>query len=257
MHRMNSKGTRHFSSLIKATFLGLIYLGISACSTAPLNSHPATLSPAHAYAPFAYKQMELEKLVQWDVKGKLAAYRNGKNNAGLMTWRQRPEQFDLLINGPLGSGQLHLEATPGFVVATSSKGRVEASTIEALFEQEFGWQFPMQELRYWARGIPKPNTLAKISYNSQGDAATIEQAGWHVTYHSYNKISHLSYDQAIQLPMPKKIELIGTDIRLVLILKSWSNLYPFPRPNLSLSQSPNLNLSPSPNPNPSPDTNTQ
>jgi len=231
---MNSKGIRSFIKITRASALALLLIGISACSTAPLSHNSPTLLNAHTYTPFAYKQAQLEKLVQWDVKGKMAAYINGKNNSGLMTWQQRPEYFDLLINGPLGSGQLRIEGKPGLVIATSSKGRVMAKTTEELFEKEFGWQFPMQELRYWARGIPHPGSLVKISYNLQGEAATIEQADWSVTYHSYNQVTHLSHDHTTQLPMPKKIEIIGSDIRLILVLKSWSNLHPFPRPNPSL-----------------------
>jgi hypothetical protein len=40
--------------------------------------------------------------------------------------------------------------------------------------------------------------------------------------------------------MPKKIEIIGTDIRLVLVLKSWFNLFPFPRLNPDFAAIPNM-----------------
>jgi len=220
---MNFKTINRFKNLAQLTSLGLICLAITACSTAPTSNNQPIAT--HAYSPFSYKQAELEKLVQWDVEGKMAVYTDGKNNSGLLTWRQRSTYFNLLINGPLGSGQLHVEGAPGLVIATSSTGQVEAESIEALFEKEFGWQFPMKELRYWARGIPQPDTLAKVTYNSAGEAATITQAGWLVRYHSYNNVTGL--------PMPKKIEIIGTDIRLVLVLKSWLNLFPFPRLNPS------------------------
>ncbi|MFT5930422.1 MAG: outer membrane lipoprotein LolB [Oceanospirillaceae bacterium] len=225
MHKMNSTATSRFKSLTRLASLVLICLAIAACSTTPKSNNQHIVN--HAYSPFEYKQAELEKLVQWDVEGKMAVYVNDKHNSGLLTWRQRSAYFDLLINGPLGSGQLHVEGTPGLVIATSSKGQVEAESIEALFKQEFGWQFPMQELRYWARGIPHPDNKAKITYNAEGEAATIEQGDWHVTYLSYSKVTGL--------PMPNKIEIVGTDIRLVLVLKSWFNLFPFPRLNPSFT----------------------
>jgi outer membrane lipoprotein LolB len=230
IRKMNSKAISRFKSLTQLTSLGLLCLVITACSTAPQsNTQPIA---SHGYAPFSYKKAELEKLVQWDVEGKLAVYTNDKNISGLLAWRQRSAYFDLLINGPLGIGQLHIEGSPGLVIATSSKGQVEAASIEALFKQEFGWQFPMQELRYWVRGIPQPNTDAKITYNSEGEAASIEQVGWFVMFHSYNKVTGL--------PMPQKIEIIGADIRLVLVLKSWFNLFPFPRLNPSFTPTTNL-----------------
>tara|TARA_B100000768_G_C11239959_1_gene359032 strand:- start:106 stop:795 length:690 start_codon:yes stop_codon:yes gene_type:complete len=222
--------TKPFKKLTRTASLVLVCLAISACSTAPKSNTQHLVS--HAYSPFAYKQTELEKLVQWDVEGKIAVNSlNGKHNSGLLTWRQRSSYFDLLINGPLGSGQLHVEGTPGLVIATSSEGQVEAESTEALFKQEFGWQFPMQELSYWARGIPQPNIKANITYNSEGEAATIEQGDWRVTYLSYSKVTGL--------PMPNKIEIVGTDIRLVLVLKSWFNLFPFPRLNPNFTPMPN------------------
>jgi outer membrane lipoprotein LolB len=198
-------------------------LTLAACSSAPTS---VSLPPAsHAYGPFEYKQAELDKLLQWDVEGKLAVYANNKNTSGLLSWHQRSDRFDLLISGPLGSGQLHVKGTPGLATATSSKGQMQAESVETLFAQEFGWSFPMQELNYWVRGIPHPNSEATLSYNESGEAATISQAGWQVKYYSYNKITGL--------PMPKKMQITGPDVRLVLVLNSWVNLYPFPRLNPS------------------------
>ncbi|MCO4837400.1 MAG: outer membrane lipoprotein LolB [Oceanospirillaceae bacterium] len=231
---MNSKRIRGCKSLIRITLLGLTSLGITACSSIVSQSHQP-IEKTNVYSPFSYKQQQLEQLVQWDVEGKIAAYVDNKNNSGLMTWRQRGDEFDLLINGPLGSGQLRIEGQPDLVIATSNKNQVASNTVENLFEQEFGWPFPMHELRYWVRGIPKPNDVAKISLNSQGNARVIEQAGWHVTFHSYNNIAvptSIQENTLTSLTMPKKIEIIGNDVRLILVLKSWSNLSPFPRPNL-------------------------
>ena len=221
MLKMTSNRISHHQSRIKLIFLATACLILGACSVAPTSKLQPVAS--HAYAPFSYKQAELDKLVQWDVEGKLAVFADNKNNSGLLTWRQRSQYFDLLISGPLGSGQLHIEGTPGLAIATSSKGQVQAESIELLFLQEFGWAFPMQELRYWALGIPHPASEAQLSYNETGEAASIDQAGWQVTYHSYSNVTGL--------PMPKKIEIEGPDVRLVLVLKNWFNLYPFPRLN--------------------------
>ncbi|MDC9720452.1 MAG: lipoprotein insertase outer membrane protein LolB [Gammaproteobacteria bacterium] len=227
---MISKTIKSLNRLVKHIALGMLCFGIAACSTTPTNTLSRTAS--HAYSPFSHKQSELEKLIEWDVGGKLAVHVNGKSNAGILTWRQRSAHFELLINGPLGSGQFHITGTPGLVIATNSTKQVEAASIEALFMQEFGWQFPMQELRYWVRGIPQPNTGSIVTYTPKGDAATIEQAGWMVTYHSYSQVSGLS--------MPKKVTIVGNDIRLVLVLKSWLNLFPFPQldPDFSSTQNP-------------------
>ncbi len=205
----------------------IIVLGmLSACSQLPQSTpsseqNVATQLPS--YGPYRYRATELAKLVQWDVEGKLAVYTASKNNSGNLTWRQRKEFYDLLITGPLGQGHLHIEGSPGLVIATTPEEQAQAASLEALFAEHFDWQFPMNELRYWVRGIASPETDAQLTFNDDGELASIEQAGWQVEISRYESVSGL--------PMPGKITITGEAIRLKLILKNWSNLYPFPRLN--------------------------
>ena len=182
-----------------------------------------TISDIPSYGPYSYRANELGKLVQWDVEGKVAVYTADKNNSGNLTWRQRRDYFDLLITGPLGQGHLHIEGSPGLVIATTPEEQTQASSVEQLFAEHFDWQFPMQEIRYWVRGIASPEHKAKLTYNETGELASVEQAGWQVAFTGYTQVSGL--------PMPDKITITGEDIKLKLVLKNWANLYPFPRLN--------------------------
>ena len=217
-----TKRIKHIRQLAIVFAIGLL----SACSQLPqmgnTNDELATAA-LPSYGPYSYRATELAKLVQWDVEGKLAVYTANKNNSGNLTWRQRKEYYDLLITGPLGQGHLHIEGSPGLVIATTPDEQTQATSIEALFAEHFDWQFPMAELRYWVRGIASPETDAELSYNDSGELASIAQAGWQVEISKYESVSGL--------PMPAKITITGEDIRLKLILKNWSNLYPFPRLN--------------------------
>ena len=199
---------------------------LSACSQLPQfgSSSPATATAQlPSYGPYSYRATELAKLEQWDVEGKLAVYTANKNNSGNLTWRQRKEYYDLLITGPLGQGHLHIEGSPGLVIATTPDEQAQATSIDALFSEHFDWQFPMAELRHWVRGVASPETDAELKFNDNGELTAINQAGWQVEISKYESVSGL--------PMPAKITITGADIRLKLILKNWSNLYPFPRLN--------------------------
>lgn len=222
MKTSTTKLTKHIRQLAIVFAVGLL----SACSQLPqvgnTNDESATAA-LPSYGPYSYRSTELAKLVQWDVEGKLAVYTANKNNSGNLTWRQRKEYYDLLITGPLGQGHLHIEGSPGLVIATTPDEQAQATSIEALFAEHFDWQFPMAELRYWVRGISSPATDAELTYNDSGELATINQAGWQVEISKYESVSGL--------PMPAKITITGDDIRLKLILKNWTNLYPFPRLN--------------------------
>ena len=203
---------------------------LSACSQLPPTPTPTTVADKSAnpsYGPYSYRANELSKLTQWDVEGKIAVYQAKKNNSGNLTWRQRQGYFDLLITGPLGQGHLHIEGSPGLVIATTPEQKTEASSVEQLFAEHFDWQFPMQELRYWVRGIASPESDADLTYNDSGELATLRQDGWQVSF--------LRYSQVSGLPMPEKITLTNNEIRLKLVLKNWANLYPFPRLNMGTS----------------------
>ena len=222
---MNTSTTKLFKQLrlLPAIIVATI---LSACSQLPqidTDDDDAATAQLPSYGPYDYRATELAKLVQWDVEGKLAVYTSNKNNSGNLTWRQRKEYYDLLITGPLGQGHLHIEGSPGLVIATTADEQTQATSIEALFADHFDWQFPMAELRYWVRGVASPETDAELSFNDSGELATIQQAGWQVEISKYQSVSGL--------PMPAKITITGPTIRLKLILKNWSNLYPFPRLN--------------------------
>ena len=219
--------TQHLVTASRA-FAGLLLgASISACSTLGGIEPHTDMETANtpSYGPYSYRVIELSKLVQWDVEGKMAVYTSEKNNSGNLTWRQRRDYFDLLITGPLGQGHLHIEGSPGLVIATTPKQQTQANSVEQLFAEHFDWQFPRQEIRYWVRGIASPASDAQLTYNAHGQLASLQQAGWQVAFTRYTQVSGL--------PMPDKITITGNDIKLKLVLKNWANLYPFPRLNIS------------------------
>ena len=221
--------TKHLATASRAIAGVILGATLSACtSIGGIESHANTeVADTPSYGPYSYRAVELSKLVQWDVEGKMAVYTSEKNNSGNLTWRQRKDYFELLITGPLGQGHLHIEGSPGLVIASTPKEQTQADSVEQLFAEHFDWQLPMQEIRYWVRGIASPTTDAKLTYNASGELASVEQAGWLVAFTRYTQVSGL--------PMPDKITITGKDIKLKLVLKNWANLYPFPRLNISLA----------------------
>ena len=221
--------TKHLATASRAITGLMLGATLSACtSLGDIEPHSDTeVADTPSYGPYSYRVVELSKLAQWDVEGKMAVYTTEKNNSGNLTWRQRKDYFELLITGPLGQGHLHIEGSQGLVIATTPKEQAQANSVEQLFTEHFDWQFPMQEIRYWVRGIASPEHDAKLTYNESGELASVEQAGWLVAFTRYTQVSGL--------PMPNKITITGNDIKLKLVLKNWANLYPFPRLNISVA----------------------
>lgn len=228
---MNFKKTSPAVKATKTLSLALVCLVVASCSNLPAPK-PNSLSQASLFeAQFKNKEEVLLQLDQWDIKGKLAVKIDGKNNSGLITWNQRQDHFEMLLNGPLGSGRLHIKGNGSKVVATTNQETLESASLELLFENEFGWQFPMQELHYWVRGIAYPKSPSQLSYNEQGGLARIAQKGWIISYPSYQPITQLTRDDSSKLLMPKKIEVENAQVKLTLVIKTWGQLAPLPKLN--------------------------
>ena len=184
---------------------------VAGCSNQPAVTHNSSALQLHS---------QLQQIQQWDVQGKLAVYTNNNSYSGLLTWRQRPNSFDLLLSNPLGSHKLHIVGRDGLITATDNQGQISDTSATRLFEQQFGWSFPLDYLTYWVTGLPGPDSHAAVDYNQQRQITRIMQAGWVVDYKQFQSVDDLI--------MPYKIQIIGPDIRLVLVLKTWHNLASLP-----------------------------
>ncbi len=189
-------------------FLLLIGLVVG-CSNQTVVTHNLSAPQLHS---------KLQQIQQWDVQGKLAIYTNNNSYSGLLSWRQRLNSFDLLLSNPFGSHKLHIVGSDGLITATDNQGQISDTSATRLFEQQFGWSFPLDYLTYWVTGLPGPDSHAVVDYNQQRQITRIMQAGWVVDYKQLRPVDGLL--------MPYKIQITGSNIRLVLILKNWHNLVP-------------------------------
>ena len=85
---------------------------------------------------------------------------------------------------------------------------------EQFLAEQLGWQFPAASIRYWLLGIPNPGYQFEQEFGEAGELLSISQLGWRVQYQRFARVdAHL---------LPSKLQIQNTEVRLRLIVDSWS-----------------------------------
>lgn len=152
----------------------------------------------------------------WSMTGKLGVQSPAENTSLGIWWSQNEEEFEITFRGALafGAGRLSSHSNNPNPTDTGSDASVKlerngkkaiyGSSPEQLVAQLLGQEIPVSPMKYWVRGMPSP----EASY-TEGEGS-IKQLGWQVEYTRDNK------------GLPRRIILNRDDVRLKLVVKSWS-----------------------------------
>jgi len=159
-------------------------------------------------------RLALENFDVWALQGRVAT---GQllGWTGNLSWRQNVEHFDVRLSGPLGAGGFHAEGTldDGVVIQTKDR-RLVSNDPDALVEKTLGWTFPLEPLRYWARGLPAPGQYQSISVDGKGHLISLDQQGWELSFPAYTTPQGAP-------DLPKRIVLDNGETRIRLVVDRW------------------------------------
>ena len=137
-----------------------------------------------------------------------------------LRWKQHPDgRFEMRVAGPFGARAAELAGDSQQVtVRTGDKGNLVVTTDpEAWLEQELGVRLPVTGLRWWALGLPAPDSQHQILLDpAHGRALRIVQNGWELDY--------VEYRAASTLDLPRRIEARNGDTRVLVLADAWSGL---------------------------------
>lgn len=159
------------------------------------------------------QQGDLAALDTWTVAGKVGLRTPEDSRSANLDWSQSPGHYRMLISGPFGAGRSVLEGRQGAVTLTTSDGRFEASSPEALMQQQLGWSLPISALDYWVRGLPAPGRSHQQSDDELGFPRTLSQDGWNIRYRDWT--------YADSLWLPSRLIMTYDDIRATLVVNQW------------------------------------
>lgn len=192
---------------MRPIILLLLAILVSACTT--------TMQPTPTVSSWEQHVNQLEQLDRWVLEGKLG-YRDKKDGGSAwVNWSQNANSFDVKLNGPLGTGATRIIGNNNYAeLQRANHENVSAESATALTEVLFGWQWPMEQLQYWVRGIPSPMiSKNNISHNLDGTLARLEQSNWTLQFYRYQKAGHWL--------LPSKIKGQNGDYQFTLVIKNW------------------------------------
>jgi len=135
---------------------------------------------------------------------------------GNLHWRQTPEAFDMRVAGPFGIGAATINGRGREVEIRTAKRTFVTRDPEGDLKQRLGWTFPVSHLRYWVLGQPAPGSPAEFELDRDGRIVSLLQDGWTLAF--------TEYQAAGGLELPRKFEVANAELRLKVIVDTWSDL---------------------------------
>lgn len=175
------------------------------CARQPLQ--PVGSWPEHREAAAA--------LEHWQLNGRLGARLPENSGSARLRWQQERDDFHINMSGPFGQGRVIIASVEqGVRLEQAGEPPLEADNAQELMWQATGWAFPVEQLAYWVRGIPAPDSRYHIvEHTAEGYLRTLSQSGWTLNYSDYQATD--------AMPLPGRIVAERDDIRLTLIIHRW------------------------------------
>jgi outer membrane lipoprotein LolB len=131
-------------------------------------------------------------------------------------WRQRGDDFEMRVTGPFGAGAVNISSAAGTVTVRTARETYATSDPELFLFERLGWTFPVRHLRWWALGVPAPNSDSKIQWDDGGRLLTLAQDGWTLEFGEYQA--------ADGLELPRKFTLANPEVAIKVVVDAWSDL---------------------------------
>ncbi len=184
---------------------GLCLFILSACSLAP--------SKPNEVVPHTQSSQPIPE--NWRLSAKLGIRAPDQNGSVSLTWEQLGPAYQVQVQAPLGQGSAVIYGRDKeVVIERPGKPSITATDNEYLLKDTLGWSFPLNDLKFWVRGIANPDTATQsLQQNPTGTLDELQQSQW--------TISYSRYQQNGQWLLPGKIVAQKDDTRLTLIIRQW------------------------------------
>ena len=161
----------------------LILFTLSACTTTTTKIVPIE----NANQAWDSRKSLLYEQAEWSAHLSVIGVTNDEKFKTRIIWQQSADDYQIKLRDFIGRTVALIEGTADKVVVKTSKGqRYEDQDAETLIYGLFGLRIPVAGMRYWLRGVPQPKTeYHDLSLRADGLAASMQQAGWQLSYQNY------------------------------------------------------------------------
>lgn len=189
---------------------------LSGCASLPgPGSAPASPGQLRAWEA---RSENLSRIDRFVVNGRVASGALGFKAD--LRWKQLPDgRFELRVAGPFGARAAELSGDVHEVrVRTGNDAVTTTADPEAWLEHALGCRLPVSGLRWWALGLPDPQSRYDVLLDADGRATHIAQNDW--------KLDYIEYRLVDGVDLPRRIEARNGDTRVTLLADRWSDVAP-------------------------------
>lgn len=124
-----------------------------------------------------------QPLEQFRLEGRISVKSGEQAFSGGILWQHDGLRDEILLTAPMGQGVAQLRREPGWVQLMTAEGsEFEAANGEALLERVLGVRLPVEGMRYWVTGLPRPQAEYALTWDDKGRVVRLEQDGWQLDY---------------------------------------------------------------------------
>ncbi len=160
------------------------------------------------------RTIPLSDLNHWQFNARVSIKTPEDNITASLDWQKNQSLFDFFLSGSFGVTIAHLiqlENSASLEIPDTDK--LIHYDAERLLRQTLGWDFPINALSYWVKGLPSGRAGEIISYNDKGQISKISLDQWQIDFSKYRL-----YQGYL---IPKMIKATHPNIRLKVVAKKW------------------------------------
>jgi outer membrane lipoprotein LolB len=210
---------KHMHKSLSAFVIIIATLFLSACSTTPEIKPPANQQTQTPPASWPLHQSKLLATTDWQLSGKIGIATPTQSQSGYIDWTQNNDLFSIEIRGTLGFGGLDLEGNESLVTIKVDENNTRTLPTDIAMQRYLEWEFPINALKYWAKGIPTPDTPASQTlFSPEGYLVELHQHDWRIQLKNYEKHNGLVLPHKI---IARGISSINKGYKISLVLSDW------------------------------------
>lgn len=206
-----NRQTIYFGILIHCIF---IFPLLSGCITTPQTTADTAVKTV-LIEPVASAQV-IPSAADFNLLGRISIQDQNQRLSGSFRWQHLAISDEILLFTPLGQAVAEItKDQEGVRLINSKLEAFYADDVESLTEEVLGWRLPLNGLQYWIQGTHSPTTVAEKDLDNKDQVVAIRQDGWKIYYSSYMPV------QLNQIPRPRVLDLIYTNLRIRLVIDDW------------------------------------
>lgn len=173
----------------RRAFVAASVLLLPGCAAMGLPASPPPERPSRA------------SIRKFGLVGRLALRNGVESFVANIDWHHVADESErLLVMSPLGQGLAELGADrQGAWIDTADHKRYAAATVDDLSEQAFGARLPLSRLPSWVVGRTAGSEVDGVVLDNLGRPTSFVEAGWQVSYPSYESGARDALPLAIRL----------------------------------------------------------